>query len=233
VDHGDLLSILLTSRDDESGGGELSDTEIGDQVLTFFIAGAETTGNLLAWALHLLAEHPGIQERVHTEVGSVLSGPTATSAELALLPLTSNVVSEVLRLYPPVWFLTRRVSRDTVLGGCPLPTGTTVAFSPYAVHRLPAVYPDAAVFDPDRWSDPLPAPIPPGAYVPFIAGARKCIGDVFGTSEAILALTSVVARWRLDPVPGAPVRFARDIVVKPRELRLRVTRRDRPHPTAR
>ncbi|MFI9007892.1 cytochrome P450 [Actinosynnema sp. NPDC053489] len=225
-DRGDLLSALLSGYDEESSGAErtLSDHEVVDQMLTFHLAGSETTAVTLTWALHLIARHPDVERRLHAEVDAVLAGRTAGPGDLAALELTGRVVTETLRLRSPVYILTREVTADTELGGHPLPAGTVVAYSPYPIHHDPALHPDPHRFDPDRW-DPSRKPAR-HAFVPFSNGARKCIGDRFSLMEATLALASIVARWRLEHVPGEEeVRPAAAAVIRPRRLRMRVTAR--------
>lgn len=229
ADHGDLMSMLLAVRGNPAGAeGDrqaLSDAEINDQVVTFFGAGVETTANALAWALHLLGRHPDIEKRLHTEVDTVLAGGAATVEHLPELELTAKFVMESLRLYPPGWLLTRTTTTDAELGGLPIPAGTTVVYSPYLVHRRPDLYPDPEVFDPDRWSAERAKAIPRGGYIPFAAGARKCIGDTFAMTEATLMLATIAARWHLEPIPGQQVRPALGPVMSPRGLRMRVTSR--------
>ncbi|MFI9201057.1 cytochrome P450 [Streptomyces sp. NPDC053048] len=234
TDHGDLLSALLAARDAAGGGAArgFSDAEIDDQILTFFIAGTETTASTLAWALHALGHHPRLARRLRAEADAVLGGAPATLEHLPRLDLTGRIVTESLRLYPPVWLLTRVATADTRLGGHTVPAGTTVAFSPYLLHRRPDLYADPGRFDPDRWSaagEAGPgAQRPRGAFVPFGGGARKCIGDAFGRTEATLALASIAAAWRLEPVPGERVRPALGVVMSPRGLRMRTVRRGAP-----
>ncbi|MGP3922106.1 cytochrome P450 [Streptomyces sp. 8N616] len=229
TDHGDLLSTLLAARDPvaSNGAGEgLSDTELIDQCTTFFFAGTETTASLLAWALHLVAHHPGIEEQLHAEADSVLAGGAATYDDLPRLEVTSRIITETLRLYPPGWLLTRTTTRDTRLGGHPLPAGATVAYSAYLIHHRADLYPDPERFDPDRWKNGRDATRPPrGTLLPFGEGARKCIGDVFATTEATLGLATIAARWRLEPVPGAQVRPSLGSILSPRGLHMRPTPR--------
>ncbi|MFE9749444.1 cytochrome P450 [Saccharothrix saharensis] len=225
-DRGDLLSALLAGYDEESTGADrtLSDEEVVNQMLTFHLAGSETTAVTLTWALHLLARHPELERRLHAEVDAVLAGRTAGPDDVAALEFTGRVVTETLRLRSPVYVLTRQVTADTELGGHRLPAGTVVAYSPYPVHHDPDLYPDPHRFDPDRW-DPARKPAR-HAFVPFSNGARKCIGDKFSLMEATLALASIVARWRLAHVPGEEeVRPAAAAVIRPKRLRMRVSRR--------
>nr|WP_281278340.1 cytochrome P450 [Nocardia tenerifensis] len=222
VDRGDLFSALVFARDRD--GGRLSDTEIIDQVVTFFFAGTDTTATVLAWALSLLDRHPEVVARLHTEVDSVLAGRPARHEDLARLPYTERVIAETLRLRPPAWLQTRAVSEDTELGGQPLPAGTTVIYSSYLIHHRPDLYPEPERFDPDRF-DPALTPPPRDAVLPFAAGARKCIGDTFAMTEAILALATIAARWDLHAVPGTDTRPTLAVVPQPRRLRMRVTAR--------
>ncbi|MFE5207256.1 cytochrome P450 [Streptomyces sp. NPDC056600] len=227
TDRGDLLSALIAARDPEKGGPGLSGAEISDQTIAFFLAGTETTAATVSWALDLLARHPDLERRVHAEVDAVLGGAAATHADLPGLTLTERVVTETLRLRPPGWFVTRSVSADTELGGHPLPAGTTVAYSAYLIHHRPDLYDRPGTFDPDRWDPGRPQP-PRHALIPFAAGARKCIGDTFATTEAVLALATVTARWRLVHLPGAGRRPAVAMTLRPRDLRMRAQPRTAP-----
>jgi cytochrome P450 len=224
ADHGDLLSAFLTATDPDSPRptATFSDEELIDQVVTFFGTGSETTAHTLAWALYLLARHPEVERRVHAEVDHVLAGAPAAHAHVSALDLTARVITETLRLYPPGWLATRTVTRDTELAGIPMPAGTTLAYSPYLLHHRADLHEEADRFDPDRWSGTQPDR---AAYLPFGAGARKCIGEAFALTEAVLSLATVVSGWRVHPLT---TRLARPVVragLSPRGLRLRVTAR--------
>ncbi|MEV0679165.1 cytochrome P450 [Actinosynnema sp. NPDC050436] len=228
ADRGDLLSALLDAYDSESIGTDrtLSDEEVVNQVMTFHLAGSETTATALAWALHLLATHPDVERRLHAEVDAALGGRVAEFADLPALPLTGRVLTEALRLYAPVWLLTRKVTEDTELGGYHLPAGTVVAVCPHLVHHRSDLHPEPERFDPDRWDPARGTPPPRTAFVPFAHGARKCIGDRFALVEGTLALASIAARWRFAHESAGPVvRPAVSAVIRPRRLRMRVTAR--------
>jgi cytochrome P450 len=229
-DHGDLLSALLQAHGLETGENArgLTDTEISDQVTTFFLAGSETTAAALSWALHLLAQHPAVERRVHTEVDSVLSGRPASLSDLPHLGLTSRVVTETLRLNPPAWMLSRIVTTDTTLGGHRLPAGTTILYSPYLIHHSYELYEDPDRFDPDRWDASLHEPPPRNAFIAFGSGTRMCLGDQYGLTEAVLALATIAARWRLEPVPGTRVRPKPSFTLGPTGLRMKAIPRSAP-----
>ncbi|ARZ71731.1 cytochrome P450 [Streptomyces albireticuli] len=208
TDHGDLLSMLLTAQDPVPGPAEqrLTDTEVIDQIVTFFLGATETAASTLAWALHLLGQHPETERRLHAEVDAVLGGRPATHADLPRLELTGRILTETLRLWPSAWGVTRTCTADTHLDRYPVPAGTTIVYSPYLLHHRADLYPDPERFDPDRWAPENPRPPRREAYIPFGGGARKCIGERFVTSEMVLALATIATRWRLRPLPGTRVR---------------------------
>ncbi|MFJ6805714.1 cytochrome P450 [Streptomyces anulatus] len=222
-DDGDLLSALLAAGDPDSGRG-LSDTELVDQVVTMFVGGIDTTAATMAWMLHSVAGRPDIARRLQAEADTVLAGRAPSVQDLPALSLARQVVTETLRLHPVVWIVTRTVTADTVLGGHPVSAGTVVAFSPYLIHQRADCYPDADVFDPDRWG---PGRTPPDrhAFLAFGDRARSCVGNGLAQAEAVMTLAAVASRWNLHPVGGGPVRPTRAAVMSPRGLRLRVTAR--------
>lgn len=225
ADFGDLLSILMSSRDQESDGAGFADTELVDQAMTFFFAGIETTSTALAWALHQIASDPGLQRRLREEIDGVLGGRSADYADLARLPLTLNVLTETLRTRSPAWLITRTVTTDTVLGKNLLPAGSTLAYSPFLIHHRPDLHPDPERFDPDRWSATDRGLADRHATIPFGGGARTCIGDHYGTTQASLVLAAVIAKWELHTMPGTRAEPVLRATLQPRSLRLRVTRR--------
>jgi cytochrome P450 len=216
IDHGDVLSKLLSYTED--GTPRLTDDEIVDQILILFTGGSDTTANALSWAAYLVARHQDVETRLHAEADAVLAGRVAAGEDLENLPYTRQVVTEVLRLYPPVSMVTRTVTADTELGGHRLRAGSVVVFSPGSVHRHPALFPEPGRFDPGRWAGQQP-PLPRGAFVPFGDGPRKCIGDTIGMTMATLALASIAARWRLVIPAGADVRPVLRTFLAPRGVR--------------
>ncbi|CAO5153950.1 Cyclooctatin synthase [Frankia sp. AiPs1] len=208
TDHGDLLSILISARDDEAAPGatappRLTDAEVFDQVMTLLIGGTETTANAIAWVLHVLAENPRVEAGVHAELAGVVGDRPPRVADIPALQYTARVLHETLRLYPPAWVLTRLTTEDTELGGHALPKGSIVLYSPYAMGHSAALFDDPERFDPDRWLPERARAIPAGAFTAFGGGSRKCIGDTFGLAEATLTIASIAHRFWLRPVAGA------------------------------
>ncbi|MFF9026678.1 cytochrome P450 [Streptomyces iakyrus] len=205
TDHGDLLSTLLRAESPETGE-KLDDAQVLDQVVTFLVAGSETTASTLAFVFHLMGTLPEVEQRVHAEVDDALGGRTPVYEDLPALPYTRNVITEALRLYPPSWMAMRVAAEDVELGGRAIPAGTMILYSAYALHHNPELFPDPETFDPGRWEGERAARVPRGALLPFGAGSHKCIGDVLALTETALIVATVAARWRLRPVPGSRLR---------------------------
>jgi cytochrome P450 len=223
VDHGDLLSMLLAHREDDSA---LTPQEVHDQVLTLFLAGTETTAAVIAWSLYLLGAHPAMMERLRAEVDTVLAGQEVRWDHLTKLPETQRVITEALRLYPPAWLFTRVTTEDVALGAHHLPKGTGIGCSPYLLHHNPDLFEAPDRFDPDRWLPERARTVPKEAFIPFGGGARKCIGDAFGLIEATLVLATITARWDLHPTLDRPVQpVPRRAALTPGALPMRVRSR--------
>jgi cytochrome P450 len=226
LDHGDLVSMMLMARDEETGEG-LSNDQVRDEVLTMLAAGTQTTATTMAWALHIMSTRTEVQDRVYAEIRDVLGDRAPTYQDLPRLEYLRRVVTETLRLYPPAWLLSRRASVEVTLGGHVLPAKAPVLFSPYAVHRDPGLYPEPDLFDPDRWSPERARTVLRPAFIPFGAGARQCLGEGFAWVEATVVLATLLNRWRVRPVPGHVVRAVALATLVPSQLKLIVERRGR------
>ncbi|GAB7105966.1 cytochrome P450 [Streptomyces phaeofaciens JCM 4814] len=204
-DHGDLLSTLLRAEHPETGQ-RLTDEEVLDQVVTFLVAGSETTASTLAFVFHLLGAHPEAERRVHAEIDAAVGDRSPVFDDLPRLEFTRAVITEALRLYPPSWMSMRVAAVDTELGGHPVPAGTMVVYSAHALHHNPELFPDPEEFVPERWLGERAKEVPRGALLPFGAGSHKCIGDVLALTETALIVATIASRWRLRPVPGSVLR---------------------------
>ncbi|MET8116515.1 cytochrome P450 [Streptomyces prasinus] len=212
-DTGDMLSLLLRARDEETGQ-PLTSHQISSEILTLAVAGTETTASVLSWALYELARHPDAEDRVLGELDEVLGGRAVTFEDLPRLPFLNRVVTETLRLHHTGWLVTRRTVTETRLGRWTLPPGTELAYCQHALHRDPELFPDPSAFLPDRWPDGGP---PPG-FLPFGAGKHKCIGDRFALTELLTALATILRRVRLTLSPGQVVEPVARATVRPRRL---------------
>jgi cytochrome P450 len=200
----DLLTLLMRARDAETGEG-MSDQQLTDEVMTMFLAGHETVSSGIAWTFHLLARNPRVRRAMNAEIDTVLGERALTLADLDRLDLTTRVVKESLRLYPPISHIPRRLTEDDIVGGYLIPKGSLVVVTPYATHRHPEFWPNAEGFDPDRFLPAAESARPRYAYFPFGGGPRVCIGNIFSIIEMQIVTTMVARRYELELVPGHPV----------------------------
>jgi cytochrome P450 len=215
-DRGDLLSMLLAAEDAEHPEKRLTDREIRDQALTLFLAGHETTANALAWTWHLLALHEEERARMLQELHEVLDdGRLPGLEDMPRLRYTTAVVSESMRLFPPVWVVGRRAVEEVTIGDIAVPRRTIVIMSQYVIHRDARFWPDPEEFRPARWLADAPDR-PKFAYFPFGGGGRVCIGESFAWAEGVLMLAVMARRWRLEPVAGHPVEFNPTVTLRPK-----------------
>jgi cytochrome P450 len=195
----DLLDLLLSGEDPNSGR-KMNPDELRDNLLTFIVAGHETTALTLAWALYLCAFDPKVQDAARDEAQAALGERAATAADLPALPLIRRIVDEALRLYPPAAFLARTARKTDTLCGREVRPGDTVILPIYALHRHHDLWQNPDAFDPDRFIDPKA--IPRFVYLPFGDGPRICIGASFALQEAVIILATLLARFRYALIPG-------------------------------
>lgn len=224
-DAGDLLSMLLAVRDEETGEG-MTDRQLRDEAMTVFLAGHETTANALSWTWHLLAGHPEVDSRLQEELREVLAGRPPTIEDLPRLHYTDMVVKESMRLYPPVWAFGREALADCEIGGYHVPAGTQLIMSQWVMHRDPRYYEEPGRFRPERWGDGSTEGLPKYAYFPFGGGPRLCIGQSFAKMEAVLLLATIAQQIRLRSAPGERVVPQPSITLRPRNgMRMALAKR--------
>ncbi len=224
ADRGDLLSMLLLAQDEEGDGAGMSNEQVRDEVMTLFLAGHETTANALAWTWYLLAQNPEAESRLHAELDAVLEGGRLPRMEdLAALRYTEMVVSESMRMYPPAWVVGRLATRDYDVAGYRAPAGSLILMSLYVLHHDERYFPDPYRFDPERWTPEAKESRPPFCYFPFGGGPRRCIGESFAWTEAILLVATLARRWRLRLVPGHTVKTDPRITLRPGKGGIKMT----------
>jgi cytochrome P450 len=195
-DRGDLLSTLMSARDD--AGQPMNPRQVRDEAVTLLLAGHETTALTLSWTWHLLSGHPDADRRLAEEVQEVLAGRLPTPNDLPRLTWAEQVVNEALRLYPPAFAIGREAVADCDIGGYFIPAGTTIFISPWVTHRDPRWFDDPLMFKPERWSNDLAKRLPRFAFMPFGGGPRICIGNRFAMMEAVLILATIAQHYRLE-----------------------------------
>jgi cytochrome P450 len=222
-DRGDLLSMFLAAKDEETGE-QMTDLQIHDELMTMFIAGHETSAIALTWALIELARRPEITARLTADLDRVLAGRMPILEDLPQLPLLSQVVKETLRLYPPAIFAIRQSLRPMTLGGKTVKKADLIALMIVQIHRDPRWYDDPLTFRPDRFAGDLEKTLPKSAYMPFGAGPRVCIGNGFAMLEMQIVLATLLQRFNFEliaqdirPKFGLTLSFASPVQVRVRE----------------
>ena len=215
----DLLSLLLSARDEEASDAAAStgmtDTQVRDEAMTIFLAGHETTANALTWTWYLLSQNPAIEARWHAELDTVLGGRPPTLDDLPALVYTRQILAESMRLYPTAWTLGRRCLRAVQIGPYLVRPRDIVMMSQIVVHRDPRFWPDPERFDPERFTPEAEQERPRFAYFPFGGGSRVCIGESYAWMEGILVLATIGQRWRLRLVPEQRVEMLVHITLRP------------------
>jgi cytochrome P450 len=206
-DYGDLLSMLLEARDPDTGEG-MTDRQLRDEVMTFVLAGHETTAVTLAWVWYLLGRHPEIEQRLRDEIAAAVGQRVPTADDLPALRYVRMVIDETMRLYPPVWAFGRQALADDRVGPFRIKAGTPVNLAVWLTHRHPDFWPDPERFDPERFAPERTAARHRFAYLPFSGGPRLCIGNEFALMELVLVVTMMAQRFRIEPLD-------RDRVIEP------------------
>jgi cytochrome P450/NADPH-cytochrome P450 reductase len=228
TDSNDLLNLMLTAVDPETKT-RLEDVNIRYQVITFLIAGHETTSGLLSFALYLLLRNPSVLAQAYAEVDRVLGTATPDYAMLAQMDVIDRVLKETLRLWPTAPAITLGAYEDTTIGdGFPTPKDYPVQLLIAALHRDPAVWENPEAFDIDRFLPEREASLHPHAYKPFGSGVRACIGRQFALTEAKLALAVVLQNFALHDSADYRLAVKETLTLKPDHFTMRVRSR-RPH----
>ncbi|MHB1872697.1 MAG: cytochrome P450 [Steroidobacteraceae bacterium] len=226
-EHFDYVAMLMNARDKDTGEA-MSERELIDEVLTLVVAGHETTASGLNWTWYLLAQHPGVEAKLHAELDrlpeAALRAPSLGQAEQ--LTYTRQVIDEALRLYPPGWLLSRRTIGPDVLSGYQIPSGANVLLPLYLLHRHPRYWRDPDAFIPERFASEQEAERPRFAYMPFAAGPRHCIGETFALYEMLMHVQRVARVLRLIHVPREPFALEAQINLRTRHpVYMRLERR--------
>ncbi|WP_370865975.1 bifunctional cytochrome P450/NADPH--P450 reductase [Chondromyces apiculatus] len=217
----DLLSLMLNAKDPLTGEG-LDDVNIRNQLVTFLIAGHETTSGLLSFAIHLLLDNPEALARAREEADRVLGTTAPRYEHLAELGYLDQVLRETLRLYPTAPAFSVHAREDTVLAGrYPVRTTDPLTVLLPLLHRDPAVWKDPERFDPERFAPGAREAIPTHAWKPFGNGQRACIGRTFAFQEATLVLAMLLQRFELERPGRYTLKVKETLTLKPQGLTVR------------
>ncbi|MDE1671895.1 cytochrome P450 [Nocardia gipuzkoensis] len=229
-----LLARLLAARDD--AGHAMDDEQLRHEVLTFLLAGHETTGGALAWTIYELGRHPAVLERVRAEIDALPDAPDDPDAVRAALPrleFTGRVIDEAMRLHPPAWAFSRTALEPDRFDRFDLRPGAIVVISPFVNHRLPRFWDAPLTFDPDRFTKERNRARPPFRYFPFGWGAHLCVGQQMALIEIRVGLAMLLSRYDIELVNGMRVRERPEISNTPDPVLVRLTRRERAVPATR
>jgi len=215
-DRGDLLSMLLLAQDTEGDGGEMTDEQLRDEVMTIFLAGHETTANALTWTWYLLSQNPEAEARLHAEIDRVLEGRLPAFEDVAQLKYTEMVLAESMRLFPPAWAIGRLALEEIEIGGYVVPRKSLVLMSQYVMHHDPRYFAEPLRFDPERWTPEARESRPQFSYFPFGGGPRRCIGEGFAWMEGILLIATIAQQWKMRLAPNHPVALKPVITLRPK-----------------
>jgi cytochrome P450 len=220
TDGTDAVSLLLRGRNAE--GEPLTDQQISDDIVALYVASSESTVVALTWLWVALDAHPEVVDRLCAEIDEVVGDGPLRGEHVRRLPYTAKVLNELLRVHSVGWIVPRTAEADDVIDGVPIPAGSIVVISPYLTHRLPRLWPDPAVFDPERI-----VPEQPLAHLAFGDGGHQCVGQAFFQIEATMILAAVLRKYRLRMRPGTQVDPHVALTVQPRR-RIPLTVHHRP-----
>ena len=218
----DIAGAVLDARDTDTGL-PFTREELIDQLGVFFLAGHETTASSLTWAFFILSMRPEVVARMRAEVDRVVGEGPVLLEHTKRMPYVRNFFREVMRLYPPITFLPRVAARDTNIAGRRVKRGTMLMIAPWSMHRHEKLWVNPDRFDPDRFLPEREGEMTPGAYIPFGAGPRICVGAAFATIETALILASLVRRFDFTTLDAERVQpFARLTTRPAVEIMMRV-----------
>jgi len=213
-DEGDLLSMLPAAQDED--GGQMTDQQLRDEVITLFLAGQETTALTLSWTWYLLARNSEVEAKFHEEIDQVLKGKAPTIADVPRLKYTEMIVKESMRLYPPGYGVGRGAIEECEIAGLRVPAKTQVFMFQWATQRDPRFFEEPNEFYPDRWTEEFAGRLPKYAYFPFGGGPRVCIGNTFAMMEIILVLATIGQKLRFSLASDHPVEIEPAMSLRPR-----------------
>jgi cytochrome P450 len=212
----DLLEMLLNAQDADTGE-RMNDRQLRDELMTLYLAGQETTQHALTFAFYLLGKAPEVCKRLQDEAQNVLHGEHPTFEQVPHLQYAKQVVNESMRLYPPIWAVSRRAVSDDEIGGFTIPKDSTVFIPIYGVHRNAHSWENATEFNPDRFTPEAEKSISKNTFFPFGSGPRICIGNHFAMFEMQVVLAMVAERFVPELQSAAPLELVTNMTMRPKD----------------
>lgn len=212
----DLLSTLVHAQDEEDNNKKMDNKQLKDEILTLFLAGHETTSNLLTWTFYLLSQNPSIEDKLKKEIEENLKDEVPNPENINKLTFSKKIIYESMRIYPPAWTIGRRNTDKYIYEDFEFEPYTVFLMSQFISHRNEKYFSDPEKFDPDRWTDEFKNSIPKFAYFPFGGGNRICIGEHFAIMEAIIIMASVYQKFKLRLDKNQKVELQPLITLRPK-----------------
>ena len=224
-DRGDLMSHAVFATDEQ---GSMSNKQLRDELMTLIFAGHETTAHTLTWAWYLLATNRDKLAKAQQEIDETIGRRPIGVEDLRDLPYLEMCLKESLRLLPAPWIYAREAQTDLRLGDYDFPKGAILAISPLATGRNEKYFDDPLEYRPERWTREFERQLPKGAYVPFAAGPRVCLGKQFAMMEMRIILGTLIQNVDVNLLEGFEPDFLSEISLNPgpRGMQMKVRFRD-------
>ncbi|MDH5310553.1 MAG: cytochrome P450, partial [Gammaproteobacteria bacterium] len=196
-------------------GRTMTEDEVRVESLQLMVAGNETSSISLTWIFYLLGRHPQYIARIRAEIAELIGDDDVDFDKLHRLELTTRVIDEALRLYPPFWTIDRVAMQSDEIGGIRIPQGTIVLPYIYGAHHNAARWPEPERFDPDRFLPEQSGERHRFAYLPFGGGPRLCIGQNMAIVTILLIIAAVVRRYDFELATDVPVEKRPMMLLRP------------------
>lgn len=213
--HDDLLSMLLSACEEETGRG-MTDEQLRDEVTTIFVAGHETTANAMAWLLYLVSQHPDVESKLMEEINARWPESGLTAENITAFPYVRQVIDESLRVYPTIWSVGRSCVQEDELGGYRVPVGMNVVVPIFYYHWNQRFWSEPQKFDPSRFVAERRPSGDTMTYFPFGAGPRSCIGNHFALQELMIMVVLFYRHYRFSVAPNFVVEPDPLITLRPK-----------------
>jgi cytochrome P450 len=210
----DLLTSFLTTKDEESGEN-LTPSQVRDECMTLFLAGHESTANVLNWLFFLLTKHPEVRQKVLNEIDQTIEGRIPGYNDLHKLTYLVQVINETMRLYPPIWHFGRMNINEDEVGGYTFKPKSHFRISCYTIHRNPKYWKDPDRFDPERFSPVNIKNHVPGSFIPFGYGPRLCVGRNFAMMEITLIIAMLYQKYIIKVKDANQIKILALLMLRP------------------
>ncbi len=212
---GTMVAEFIKANQSENGLDTMTRKQIRNEIIVLFMAGHETTANVLAWTWYLISQSPDVEKKLHEELDQVLGDRPPVMEDIANLPYTRAILDETMRLYPPVPILSRQALKEDTIRGKKVPAGSLMLIVPWLIQRHKKFWKNPDSFIPERFMPGAEKPIK-FTYIPFSAGPRVCIGKNFGITESVLAVAILAQRFRLSLAPDTDVTHECRLTLRPK-----------------